>query len=103
MSVPSFITPSFALVLLLPLSGCAAFGLQTGSQVYKRQQAAYQKGVAAGRVHTVRQEYHRREMEKELPPPPVPKKYYRIPVPAHTNSEGVRVEAHEVTLEIVQP
>jgi hypothetical protein len=87
----------------LILSGCSLFGLRTETEVRKAQSAAYQKGLDNGRAAEVRARYHQEQLAKELPPPPPPKRYYSVPVKGHTTADGIKIEDHTVTLEVVQP
>ena len=87
--------------ILLP--GCSLFGLRTETEVKKAQATAYEKGLANGRAAEVRARFHQEQREKELPLPPPPKRYYRVPIQGYTTQDGIRIENHEVTLEVVQP
>ena len=35
-------------------------------------------------------------------PPPNPVRYYEVSMPAHTASDGVKIEAHKLTLAVEQ-
>ncbi|MBK1884418.1 hypothetical protein JIN85_18520 [Luteolibacter pohnpeiensis] len=69
----------------------------------KLQSAAYKAGITNGKAAEVRSRYHQEEEAKALPRPPLPKRYYRMPVEGYTTSDGVKVEGHTVTVEVVQP
>ena len=95
----------------LALSSCG----YTARDLQKAKDHAYQRGVAAGRAAIVRKEYHDEQEAREntymtgenghplLPPLPVKRRYYEIPVPAHTAADGVRIEAHTQNIEVIQP
>ena len=95
----------------LVLSNCG----YTARDFKKAQDHAYQRGVAAGRAAIVRQDYHAEQKAREstynlgedgnplLPPLPVKRRYYEIPIPAYTAEDGVRIEAHTQNIEVIQP
>ncbi len=78
-------------------------GLHTKSDLKKVQSEAYKSGLASGRASEVRARYHQEQREKELPLPPAAKRYYRVPVTGYTTKDGIKIEDHTVTLEVVQP
>lgn len=85
------------------LPGCSLFGLHTKSQLGNAREAAYERGVENGRAAEIRERHHQDLRALELPPPPPPKRYYSIPVRGHTTADGIRIEDHSVTLEVVRP
>lgn len=97
---------TIAVTAILALPGC----LYTGGDLKRAGEYAYQSGLATGRASQVRQEYHQTWQTGEQTPAPEDKEpaltkkhYYEVPVPAHTASDGVKIEAHTQTIEIVQP
>ena len=87
----------------LLLTNCSLLGLHTDGDVQKLQSAAYKTGLRNGKAAEVRSRYHQEQQAKALPPPPVPKRYYRMPVQGYTTADGVKIEDHTITVEVVQP
>lgn len=94
-------TISILICLLLP--SCSLFGLHTSRELEKGKEEAFRKGASEGRAAEVRAAYHLRQQEKALPEPPLAKRYYQVPVSGYTTPDGVKIESHNVTLEVVQP
>lgn len=98
---------NLTIILCLPsgllISGCSLFGLQTETAVKKAKAEAYEKGLENGRAAEIRARFHQEQQEKERPLPPAPKRYYRVPIQGHTTPDGIKIEDHAVTLEVVQP
>jgi len=60
----------------------------------------YERGYKAGVAHEVRRAYWEgKQQQKEVQPVAKPR-YYQIPVPAHVTHDGVKIEAHNRTVEI---
>ncbi len=84
------------------LSSCSLFGIPTRNDLRRAEENAFERGVADGRAAEVRRRYHeeQEEMAGEIPPPPT--RYYEVSMPAHTASDGVKIEAHKLTLAVEQ-
>jgi len=91
-----------AALLPLMLPSCSLLGIPTMNDLKRVEQSSFQRGQQAGRATEVRRAYHQAQLEKERPEPPVPTHYYEVDVPAHTASDGVKIEAHKLTLAIVR-
>lgn len=81
------------------LTSCSLVGLHTKGDLDKAVQKAQQRGLQQGRSIEARSSYLEDQAELEKPQPDY--NYYRIPVPAHTASDGVKIEQHDRTLKIV--
>lgn len=91
-----------ALAAPLFLSSCSLFGIPTRDDLRRAEKTAFERGLADGRAAEVRRRYHeeQEEMAGEIPPPPT--RYYEVSMPAHTASDGVKIEAHKLTLAVEQ-
>ena len=66
---------------------------------------------AQAQAHAARSAYHQDQnardyassMTSEPEKAPNEIRYYRVPVEAHVNEEGLLIESHKLTLEIIQP
>ncbi len=90
--------------LLLPFvaSSCSLMGVPNMEDLKRVEQASFQRGHQAGRAAEVRRAYHQEQLEKERPTPPPPTRYYEVTVPAHTASDGVKIENHKLTIAVDQ-
>ena len=91
-----------AVLLPFTLSSCSLFGIPTMNDLKRAEQSSFQRGQQAGRASQVRAAYHQAQLEKERPAPPVPTRYYEVEVPSHVASDGVKIEAHKLTLAVVR-
>jgi hypothetical protein len=85
--------------LLGLLSSCSTLGLYTTSDLKDAETKAVRRGVQQGRAFEARASLMQDQAELEKPRPE--SNYYEVPVPAHVNSDGVRIEAHKKTVKIV--
>lgn len=85
--------------LLALLSSCSTLGLYTRGDVKDAETKAVRRGIQQGRSYEARASLMRDQAELEKPQPE--SVYYEIPVPAHTTSDGVKIEAHKKTVEVV--
>ena len=92
-----------ALAALLGLPSCSYLGLHSQSHLEELVSYAQQDGLRRGRAAAVRETYHREQAELALPEPEPEKVWYSVPIPAHRNSEGVIIEAHNAPIQIVRP
>lgn len=91
-------TLGFSLVTLL--SSCGSSPQPHPKDLHQRQMQA----------HAMRAQVHREEVARQFAPLPEPKvselpnqvRYYEVPVEGHVNSDGLIIESHKLTLEIVQ-
>jgi len=83
-------------------SSCSLVGLHTGRQLREKSTQLYQRGLREGAAREVRKSFHEKQRERERPEPPPKIEYYPIPVPAHISEDGVKIEAHTVTIPIIK-
>ncbi|MDB4509426.1 hypothetical protein N9062_00345 [Akkermansiaceae bacterium] len=50
----------------------------------------------------MRRRYHEEQQKMAEETPPAPVRYYEVSMPAHTASDGVKIEAHKLTLAVEQ-
>jgi len=93
---------SVTLAAPLFVSSCSLFGIPTREDLRRVEKSSFERGLADGRAAEVRRRYHeeQQKMAGETPPPPV--RYYEVSMPAHTASDGVKIEAHKLTLAVEQ-
>lgn len=87
----------FGLLALLP--SCSTLGLYTTGDIKDAKTRAERLGIQRGRSIEARASLMRDQAELEKPQPE--SVYYEIPVPAHMTSDGVKIEAHNKTVEVV--
>lgn len=85
------------------LSSCSLFGLPTKSNLRAESARAYQRGLLEGRAQETRRSFLEEQRERERPKPPPEVQYYRIPVPAHVDEDGVKIDAHSATIPVLEP
>lgn len=61
------------------------------------------KGFHEGRAGELRRQTHQRQRQKEQALPEPATKWFSVPVDAHVNADGVRIDAHSRPVKIVQP
>lgn len=76
------------------LSGCYTKS-EVGRISHQERTLGFDEGVA----HRIRKEEHERQLR--LAEKGTSERYYQVPVPAYTNAEGVRIEAHELSIKIL--
>lgn len=91
-----------ALAAPLFISSCSLVGIPTREDLRRAERSAFEKGLADGRAAEVRRRYHEEQEESARETPPTPVRYYEVSMPAHTASDGVKIEAHNLTLSIEQ-
>ena len=91
-----------ALAAPLFVSSCSMVGIPSKDDLRRVEKSSFERGFADGRAAEVRRRYHeeQEQLAGETPPPPV--RYYEVAMPAHTASDGVKIEAHKLTLAIEQ-
>jgi hypothetical protein len=87
----------FGLLALLP--SCSTLGLYTTGDVKDAETKAVRRGIQQGRSLEARASLMKDQAELEKPQPE--SVYYEIRVPAHMTSDGVKIEAHNKTVEII--
>jgi hypothetical protein len=91
-----------ALAAPLFLSSCSLFGIPTRDDLRRAEKTAFERGLADGRAAEVRRRYHEEQEEMAGDAAPPPTRYYEVSMPAHTASDGVKIEAHKLTLAVEQ-
>lgn len=81
------------------LTSCSLVGLRSERDVRIAARAAELRGIQQGQAIEARAALIEDQAELEKPQPDF--RFYEIPVPAHTDPDGVRIEQHNQTLEIV--
>ena len=92
-----FVIPMCSLLALL--TSCSTLGIYTRGHVKSAEQRAIQRGIQQGRSIEARASLIRDQDELEKPQPE--SNYYEIPVPAYTTADGVNIEQHDRTVEII--
>jgi len=91
------------ILLTVCLSGltcsCSPLGIYYGKHVAEARKKGLERGLLEGRAIEVRsqQEQQLRELEKPQPE----HKYYNIPVPASTATDGVMFDAHQKKIKLI--
>ena len=80
-------------------SSCSLVGLHTSRQVEHIKKEARAKGVADGRAIESRTRLLAEKSAMEAPQ--ATSTFYSIPVAPHTTSDGIQIEEHETTVEII--
>lgn len=88
-----------ALIAPVFTSGCGLLGLYSGSQVDDITEQHRQRGLEEGYARAVRVAAH--EEQNAAAQKQVEERYYVVPVPAHVNAQGVRIEDHFVPFRVV--
>lgn len=96
-------------VILLGAFGLLGCTLSSCSSTPRVNQQLLQKAQA--QAHKARSNYHRDQQARdyassistEPEEPPNEVRFFRVPVEAHVNEDGLLIEAHKLTLEIIQP
>lgn len=91
-------------VLAAPLfvSSCSLVGIPTREDLRRVEKSSFERGFADGRAAEVRRRYHEEQEKIAGETPPTPARYYEVSMPAHTASDGVKIEAHKLTLAVEQ-
>jgi len=90
---------SGSLVLPFLITGCGSFGLYSKNQVEDVAGEYGERGFEAGRAHEIRILEH--ERQRALEEKQLKEQYYRVPVPAHVNEEGIKIDEHFVPIKII--
>lgn len=104
MTIRHCITLLGSVIAPLAFTGC----VYTATQLNQVRQQAYRSGLADGKAAQVRQDYHDEQWARGLPEstePMVlpPKRLYQVPIPEHIASDGVKIEAHTLPIQVLQP
>jgi hypothetical protein len=96
-------TLGVAVVAPLVISSCSLVGIPTKEDLRQVGKTSYERGLQDGRAAEVRRRYHEEQEQRAMEgPPPNPVRYYEVSMPAHTASDGVKIEAHKLTLAVEQ-
>jgi len=89
---------------LAPLltSSCSLVGIPSKEDLKRVEKTSFKRGFEDGRAAEVRRRYHEEQQEIASETPPAPVRYYEVSMPAHTASDGVKIESHKLTLSVEQ-
>jgi hypothetical protein len=96
-------------VILLGASGLTICTVSSCNSTPRVDQQLLQRAQA--QAHATRSSYHRDQQARdyassistEPDEPPNEVRFFRVPVEEHVNEDGLIIEAHKLTLEIIQP
>ena len=91
-----------ALIVSPLCSSCSLLGLHTNGDLKEESKKGYQRGLLEGAAREARRAFYEEQLERERPKPPPELEYYKVPIPAHVDEDGVKVEAHTVTVPVLK-